>query len=46
MGDVRRFLDLQIRNFEEILNTRDRGKIEEGREAFKEALKEIEEEDL
>ena len=46
MGDVRRYLDIQIRNFEEILDTRDRGKIEEGREALKEALKEIEEEDL
>ena len=43
MGDVRRYLDLQIRQFEEILNTRDRGRIEEGREALKEALKEIEE---
>ena len=46
MRDVRRFLDLQIRSFEEILNTRDRGKIEEGREALKEVLKEIEEEEL
>ena len=46
MGDVRRYLDIQIRNFEEILDTRDRGKIEEGREDLKEALKEIEEEDL
>ena len=46
MGDVRRYLDIQIRNFEEILDTRDRGKIEEGREVLKEALKEIEEEDL
>lgn len=43
MGDVRRYLDLQIRLFEEALNTRDRGKIDEGREALKEALKEIEE---
>ena len=46
MGDVRRYLDIQIRNFEEILDTRDRGEIEEGREVLKEALKEIEEEDL
>ena len=43
---MRRYLDIQIRNFEEILDTRDRGKIEEGREALKEAVKEIEEEDL
>lgn len=46
MGDVRRYLDQQIRIFEEILNTRDRGRIEEGREALKEVLREIEEDRL
>lgn len=46
MGDVRRHLDQQIRIFEEILNTRDRGRIEEGREALKEVLREIEEDRL
>ena len=43
MGDMRRVIDNEIRKFEEILNTRDRGKIEEGREELKRALKEIEE---
>ncbi len=46
MGDVRRYLDQQIRIFEEILNNRDRGRIEEGREALKEVLREIEEDRL
>lgn len=46
MGDVRRFLDLEIRKFEEILNSQDRSRIEEGREALKQALKEIEEEEF
>ena len=44
MGDVRRVIDHEIRKFEEALNTRDRGKIEEGREALKQALKDLEEE--
>ena len=35
---------MEIRKFEEVLNTRDRGKIEEAREDLKQALKEIEEE--
>ena len=44
MGDTRRLLDFEIRKFEEALDTRDRGKIEEGREALKQALKDLEEE--
>ncbi len=44
MGDARRVIDSEIRKFEEALNTRDRGKIEEGRAALKQALKELEEE--
>lgn len=44
MGDVRWVIDHEIRKFEEALNTRDRGKIEEGREALKQALKDLEEE--
>ena len=44
MGDIRRLIDMEIRKFEEVLNTRDRGKIEEAREDLKQALKEIEEE--
>ena len=44
MGDVCRVIDHEIRKFEEALNTRDRGKIEEGREALKQALKDLEEE--
>ena len=34
---------MEIRKFEEALNTRDRGRIEEAREELKQALKEIEE---
>ena len=34
---------MEIRKFEEALNTRDRGKIEEAREELKLALKDLEE---
>ncbi|MCI8861262.1 MAG: molecular chaperone HscC [Lachnospiraceae bacterium] len=43
MGDTRRIIDMEIRKFEEALNTRDRGKIEEAREELKLALKDLEE---
>lgn len=43
MGDTRRIIDAEIRKFEEALNTRDHGKIEEGREALKQTLKDLEE---
>lgn len=43
-GDNRRRIEYEIRKFEEVLNTHDRGKIETARKELKEALKEIEEE--
>lgn len=42
-GDVRRCIEYEIRNFEEILNSRDQAKIEEARENLWETLEEIEE---
>lgn len=42
-GDIRRVIDYETRKFEEVLNTRDRGKIEEARTALKKVLQEIEE---
>ncbi len=42
-GDIRRMIDYETRKFEEVLNTRDRGKIEEARTALKKVLQEIEE---
>lgn len=42
VGDIRQAVEYEIRKFEEVLNTRDSGKIEKAREELKEALREIE----
>ena len=42
MGQVRQVIELEIRRFEEVLNTRDNGKIEKAREELKETLRELE----
>lgn len=44
-GDKRRQIDVLAREFEEALNTRDRGRIEEGRAELKRALKGLKEDD-
>ncbi|MBU9726585.1 molecular chaperone HscC [Diplocloster modestus] len=42
IGQVRQVIELEIRRFEEVLNTRDNGKIEKAREELKETLRELE----
>lgn len=42
LGDKRRLVEMELRKFEEALDTRDNGRIEEGREELKKALKELE----
>lgn len=42
IGDKRRLVEMHLRKFEEALDTRDNGRIEEGREELKAALKELE----
>lgn len=42
IGQVRQVIELEIRRFEEVLNTRDNAKIEKAREELKETLRELE----
>ncbi|MBS4875644.1 MAG: molecular chaperone HscC, partial [Actinomyces sp.] len=41
LGDKRRLVERELRKFEEALDTRDKSRIEEGREELKKALKEL-----
>ena len=42
IGQVRQVIELEIRRFEEVLNTRDNAKIEKARDELKETLRELE----
>lgn len=46
VGDNRRRMEYEIQKFEMVLNTRDRGKIEEAAKHFAQVMEEIEEDDL
>lgn len=46
VGDNRRRMEYEIQKFEMVLNTRDRGKIEEAAKHFAQVMEEVEEDDL
>lgn len=46
VGDNRRRMEFEIQKFEMVLNTRDRGKIEEAAKHFAQVMEEVEEDDL
>lgn len=46
VGDLRQAIEMEIRKFEEVLNTRDNAKIERAREELKQTLKDLEEFDF